>query len=57
MGRLEQVEHEAVATLMAAQAGVRVPEIVTVGLAAEDDALVVTHQPDVEPLESSSAMR
>src|SRR5262249_52266146 len=26
VGRLEQVEHEAVATLMAAQAGVRVPE-------------------------------
>ena len=28
VGRLEQVEHEAVATLMAAQAGVRVPAVV-----------------------------
>ena len=54
VGRLEQVEHEAVATLMAAQAGVRVPEVVTVGLGPEDDALVVTRQPDVEPLELSS---
>ena len=54
VGRLEQVEHEAVATLMAAQAGVRVPEMVAVGLGPEDDALVVTRQPDVEPLELSS---
>jgi glycosyltransferase 2 family protein len=51
IGRLEQVEHEAVATLMAAQAGVRVPEMVTVGLSPEDDAVVVTRQPDVQPLE------
>ncbi len=51
VGRLEQVEHEALATLMAAQAGVRVPEVVAVGLGPEDDALVVTRQPDVEPLE------
>ena len=54
VGRLEQVEHEAVATLMASQAGVRVPEVVAVGLGPEDDALVVTRQPDVEPLELSS---
>jgi uncharacterized membrane protein YbhN (UPF0104 family)/tRNA A-37 threonylcarbamoyl transferase component Bud32 len=54
VGRLEQVEHEALATLMAAQAGVRVPEVVAVGLGPEDDALVVTRQPDVEPLELSS---
>jgi uncharacterized membrane protein YbhN (UPF0104 family)/tRNA A-37 threonylcarbamoyl transferase component Bud32 len=51
IGRLEQVEHEAVATLMAAQAGVRVPEVVAVGLGPEDDALIVTRQPDLEPLE------
>jgi uncharacterized membrane protein YbhN (UPF0104 family)/tRNA A-37 threonylcarbamoyl transferase component Bud32 len=55
VGRLEQVEHEAVATLMAAQAGVRVPEVVTVGLGPEDDALLVTRQPNVEPLELSSS--
>ena len=54
VGRLEQVEHEAVATLMASQAGVRVPEVVAVGLGPEDDALVVTRQPEVEPLELSS---
>jgi uncharacterized membrane protein YbhN (UPF0104 family)/tRNA A-37 threonylcarbamoyl transferase component Bud32 len=54
IGRLEQVEHEAVATLMAAQAGVRVPEVVTVGLGPENDAVVVTRQPDVPPLELST---
>jgi uncharacterized membrane protein YbhN (UPF0104 family)/tRNA A-37 threonylcarbamoyl transferase component Bud32 len=53
VGRLEQVEHEAVATLMAAQSGVSVPEVVTVGLSPEDDALLVVRQPDVEPLESA----
>ena len=51
VGRLEQVEHEALTTLMAAQAGVLVPEVVTVGLGPEHDALLVTRQPDVDPLE------
>jgi uncharacterized membrane protein YbhN (UPF0104 family)/tRNA A-37 threonylcarbamoyl transferase component Bud32 len=55
VGRLEQVEHEAVATLMAAQAGVRVPGVVTVGLGPEKDAIIVTRQPDVAPLELSPA--
>ena len=55
VGRLEQVEHEALATLMAAQAGVRVPEVVTVGLGPEATRSLVTRQPDVEPLELSSA--
>jgi uncharacterized membrane protein YbhN (UPF0104 family)/tRNA A-37 threonylcarbamoyl transferase component Bud32 len=54
IGRLEQVEHEALATVMAAQAGVRVPDVVTVGLGSEDDALVVTRQPDIAPLELST---
>ena len=31
IGRLEQVEHEALATVMAAQAGTRVPEVVIAG--------------------------
>jgi uncharacterized membrane protein YbhN (UPF0104 family)/tRNA A-37 threonylcarbamoyl transferase component Bud32 len=53
-GRLEQVEHEALATLMAAQAGVRVPEVVIAALGPDGDALVVTLQPDLEPLELSS---
>ena len=52
-GRLEQVEHEALATLMAAQAGVRVPEVVTAALGPDGDAVVVTYQPDIEPLETS----
>jgi glycosyltransferase 2 family protein len=54
VGRLEQVEHEALATLMAAQAGVRVPEVVTAALGPNGDALVVTRQPDTEPLERSN---
>jgi len=51
VGRLEQVEHEALATLMAAQAGVRVPEVVTASLGPNGEALIVTRQPDIEPLE------
>ncbi len=54
IGRLEQVEHEALATLMAAQAGARVPDVVTAALGPDGDALIVTSQPDVEPLERSS---
>ncbi len=52
-GRLEQVEHEALATLMAAQAGVTVPQVLTAALGPGGDALIVTRQPDVEPLESA----
>jgi glycosyltransferase 2 family protein len=54
VGRLEQVEHEAVATLMAAQAGVRVPQVVTAGLGPDGDALLITRQPDLPPLELAS---
>src|SRR5262249_8813984 len=54
-GRLEQVEHQALATLMAAQAGVRVPEIVTAALGSDGEALVVTREPDIAPLESLAA--
>jgi uncharacterized membrane protein YbhN (UPF0104 family)/tRNA A-37 threonylcarbamoyl transferase component Bud32 len=52
-GRLEQVEHEALAIFMAGQAGVRVPEVVLAALTPDGDALLVTRQPDVEPLELS----
>jgi uncharacterized membrane protein YbhN (UPF0104 family)/tRNA A-37 threonylcarbamoyl transferase component Bud32 len=52
VGRLEQVEHEALATVLAAQAGVRVPDVATAALGPSGDALVVTHQPDLAPLES-----
>ena len=51
IGRLEQVEHEALATLIAARAGVRVPKVVTAGLSAEGDAVLVTRQPDLASLE------
>jgi glycosyltransferase 2 family protein len=54
VGRLEQVEHEALATLMAAQAGVGVPGVVTAALGPEGDALIVTREPDVEPLENAA---
>ena len=51
VGRLEQVEHEALATLMATQAGVRVPAVVTASLGPNGDALIATRQPDIAPLE------
>jgi uncharacterized membrane protein YbhN (UPF0104 family)/tRNA A-37 threonylcarbamoyl transferase component Bud32 len=54
-GRLEQVEHEALATLMAAQAGVRVPRVVIATLGPSGDAGLVTRQSDADPLEDASA--
>jgi glycosyltransferase 2 family protein len=55
VGRLEQVEHEALATLMAAQAGVRVPAVVIAALGERGDAGVVTLQDDVASLEQAPA--
>jgi uncharacterized membrane protein YbhN (UPF0104 family)/tRNA A-37 threonylcarbamoyl transferase component Bud32 len=55
IGRLEQVEHEALAIFMAGQAGVRVPEVALAAPDADGNALLVTRQPDVAPLELSSA--
>ena len=54
VGRREQVEHEALATLMAARAGVRVPDVVAVGLGPDEDAVLVMREPDVQPLERSA---
>jgi uncharacterized membrane protein YbhN (UPF0104 family)/tRNA A-37 threonylcarbamoyl transferase component Bud32 len=54
-GRLEQVEHEALATLMAAQAGVSVPEVAAAALGPNGDAVLATYQPDTDPLESLNA--
>jgi glycosyltransferase 2 family protein len=54
IGRLEQVEHEGLALFMAAQAGVRVPEVVIATLGPEGDALIVTRQPDVAAVELAS---
>jgi uncharacterized membrane protein YbhN (UPF0104 family)/tRNA A-37 threonylcarbamoyl transferase component Bud32 len=55
VGRQQQVEHEALATVLAAQSGVRVPDVVTAALGPTGDALVVTRQPDVDPLEIAPA--
>ena len=41
-GRLQQVEHEAFVTLLAERSGVPVMPIITAGLAAEGDALLVS---------------
>jgi len=55
IGRLEQVEHEALATMVAAQSGVRAPDLVTAALGPRGDAVVVTTQPDIQPVECLSA--
>lgn len=44
--RREQVEHEALALLIAQRAGVNVSELIGVGLTAQEDAVVVAEQPD-----------
>jgi uncharacterized membrane protein YbhN (UPF0104 family)/tRNA A-37 threonylcarbamoyl transferase component Bud32 len=54
VGRLEQVEHEALATLMAAQAGVGAPAVVTAALGEGGDAIIVTRGPDLAPLEAET---
>jgi uncharacterized membrane protein YbhN (UPF0104 family)/tRNA A-37 threonylcarbamoyl transferase component Bud32 len=54
VGRLEQVEHEALATLLAAQAGVGAPAVVTAALGDGGDAIIVTRGPDLVPLENQS---
>jgi uncharacterized membrane protein YbhN (UPF0104 family)/tRNA A-37 threonylcarbamoyl transferase component Bud32 len=54
VGRVEQVEHEALATLMAGKAGVRVPEIELAALGNRGDALIVTRQAALEPLEDAT---
>jgi uncharacterized membrane protein YbhN (UPF0104 family)/tRNA A-37 threonylcarbamoyl transferase component Bud32 len=51
IGRLDQVEHEALSIFMAKQAGVRVPDVVLAAPDTDGDALLVTRQPDIEPLE------
>ena len=51
VGRLEQVQHEALATLMATQAGVCAPTVVTAARGPNGDALIATRQPGCTPLE------
>ncbi|MGO4257369.1 lysylphosphatidylglycerol synthase domain-containing protein [Marmoricola sp. RAF53] len=53
VGRLEQVEHEALATLLAAQAGVRVPEVVIAALGQGGHAGIVTRRPGTGTLDEA----
>lgn len=41
LGRLQQVEHEAFVTLLAAQSGIPTEAVITAGATADDDALLV----------------
>jgi glycosyltransferase 2 family protein len=51
LDRLQQVEHEAYLTFMAARAGVTVPEVLAVGrFGPSGDAALVTRLPDGRPL-------
>jgi uncharacterized membrane protein YbhN (UPF0104 family) len=55
--RLQQVEHEAVATLLAAGAGVAVPEVLAVGVSPlTEDALLVTRRPEAVALADRDGM-
>jgi uncharacterized protein (TIRG00374 family) len=49
LSRSEYVEHEGFVTMLASRSGVRVPEVVTAGLADNGDALIVV-RPDGQPL-------
>ena len=44
LSRLAQVEHEALLTLLASQAGIATDEVVTAGATADDDALLVVRR-------------
>jgi glycosyltransferase 2 family protein len=52
-GRLQQVEHESLITLLARQAGVCAPEVRVAGLVSSGDAVLVFAQPDADPLEDN----
>jgi len=53
--RLEQLEHEAYLSLLAWAHKVRVPEIVTVGMAGPGTALLVERDPEATPLAALAA--
>lgn len=50
MGRLDRVEHSAMASLLAQRAGVHVPPVVLAGRSAEGDAVLVTEAVTATPL-------
>ncbi len=55
--RLQQVEHEALCMLRARDAGVRVPDLVAVGVAGPSAAVLVTRAPEFTPLLDESVGR
>jgi uncharacterized membrane protein YbhN (UPF0104 family) len=54
-GRLQQVEHEAFVTLLAERSGIVVQPVVTAGLAAGRDAMLVIETGDARPLSALGA--
>jgi glycosyltransferase 2 family protein len=54
-GRLQQVEHESLITLLAERAGVIVPRVLVAGLVESGDAILVLEQPDAAVVEASAA--
>jgi uncharacterized protein (TIRG00374 family) len=54
LSRSEYVEHEGFITMLASRGGVRVPDVVTAGLADNGDALIVV-RPDGTPLGDTGA--
>jgi len=53
-GRLQQVEHESLITLLAEQAGVVVPHVRVAGVVESGDAMLVLEQPEVDAVEESA---
>lgn len=53
-GRLQQVEHEALLTLLSAQAGVATDRVIVAGLTASDDALLVVRRDSVPLAEANT---
>jgi uncharacterized membrane protein YbhN (UPF0104 family) len=52
-GRLHQVEHESLITLLAERAGVLVPRVRVAGVVGSGDAILVTEQPDAPEAEQA----
>jgi uncharacterized membrane protein YbhN (UPF0104 family) len=55
--RLQQVEHEALCMLRARDAGVAVPDLVTVGVAGPSAAVLVTRTPELTALHTAGELR
>lgn len=53
-GRLHQIEHESLITLLAERAGVPVPVVRVAGVVSSGDAILVTEQPDAPAAEATT---